>query len=121
MKKYPKLPVEFKRKWLKALRSGKYKQGRWHLVRKKGDYLDGKVLREDRHCCLGVACRVAGYSDEDIFLCATIHGRFKNVPAILRNGTASNNKYDADAELIQMNDKKRYSFKKIADWIQKNL
>jgi hypothetical protein len=33
-----------RKKWVKALRSGKYKQGRSHL------------RREDRFCCLGVAC-----------------------------------------------------------------
>jgi hypothetical protein len=36
------------KKWVKALRSGKYKQGRLHLTQ--------IVKGEERHCCLGVAC-----------------------------------------------------------------
>ena len=35
-------------KWIEALRSGKYKQGKGYL--KKGDY----------YCCLGVFCEVIG-------------------------------------------------------------
>ena len=39
-------------KWIEALRSGKYKQGKGFL--KKGDC----------HCCLGVLCEVAGIKPE---------------------------------------------------------
>ena len=45
-----KLPVAFKKKWVKALRSGKYKQGRCRLYNPE----------TDSYCCLGVACRVVG-------------------------------------------------------------
>lgn len=39
------------RKWVKALRSGKYKQAK-------------KKLRDgDRFCCLGVACDISGLAD----------------------------------------------------------
>jgi hypothetical protein len=37
---------EFRKKWIEALRSGKYKQGREYL--KKDGF----------HCCLGVACEI---------------------------------------------------------------
>ena len=37
--------ARIKRKWVTALRSGKYKQGRWHLRDEGGGY-----------CCLGVLC-----------------------------------------------------------------
>lgn len=40
-------PNENARKWVEALRSGEYEQGKRRLCR------DGK------HCCLGVACEVA--------------------------------------------------------------
>jgi len=40
--------------WVKALRSGEYKQGEETL------YEDGK------YCCLGVACVLAGYEKKDI-------------------------------------------------------
>lgn len=50
-----KLPKSFKKKWLKALRSGKYNQGT-HALR--------TVTKEcgTTYCCLGVACHVAGAS-----------------------------------------------------------
>lgn len=45
-----KLNQKFKRKWLTALRSGKYKQGEGVL----------KVKGKQEFCCLGVACDIAG-------------------------------------------------------------
>lgn len=42
-----KLDPEVKAKWVEALRSGKYKQGRYNLHYK------------DTYCCLGVLCEVA--------------------------------------------------------------
>lgn len=39
------------RAWVAALRSGKYPQGRGALIRVEWD--------GDKHCCLGVACKVA--------------------------------------------------------------
>lgn len=52
-----KLPKVFKNKWIKALRSGKYKQTKGSLCddfEKKGE-LDNK---EYGYCCLGVACAI---------------------------------------------------------------
>lgn len=48
---------EHRKLWIKALRSGNYKQGYYHL----------KVA--DRYCCLGVACDVAfsnGFEDDKL-------------------------------------------------------
>lgn len=48
-----KFPKVFKRKWIKALRSGEFKQGEGSL----------KIMVEDngyQYCCLGVAAEVAG-------------------------------------------------------------
>lgn len=47
---------ELKSKWVDALRSGKYKQGR------------GYLCRDDAYCCLGVLCDISGI------------GEWKNVP-----------------------------------------
>jgi hypothetical protein len=44
--------IELRKKWVSALRSGEYRQGRGALV----DDLDGPLS----HCCLGVACDVMG-------------------------------------------------------------
>jgi hypothetical protein len=44
-----------KRKWLEALRSGKYKQGRSELHRME----EGENGPEHKYCCLGVLCDLA--------------------------------------------------------------
>ena len=46
---------EVAKKWVKALRSGKYKQGKGYLKQ-----FNSK--NEPRHCCLGVLCEL--YNDE---------------------------------------------------------
>lgn len=45
------------RKWIKALRSGKYRQGKSALKRRSEDH--GAT-----YCCLGVLCEVAGIDSE---------------------------------------------------------
>src|SRR3954466_4218538 len=47
-----KLRPEVKEKWVAALRSGEYKQGRSYLHSQNPD-------GEDRFCCLGVLCELA--------------------------------------------------------------
>jgi hypothetical protein len=47
---------KLKAKWVKALRSDKFKQGREDLYNP----------HDQTHCCLGVLCRVAGKSDAAI-------------------------------------------------------
>lgn len=41
-------------KWLKALESGKYEQGKGFLV----SFSDSKKDKKPKHCCLGVACEL---------------------------------------------------------------
>lgn len=53
-----KLPKKFKEKWLKALRSGEYKQSTGFLT----EQYEG----ESNYCCLGVACKVAHMKDSDM-------------------------------------------------------
>ena len=102
-----KLPKSFKKKWLKALRSGKYKQQ------------DEGVLRtpENKYCCLGVAAHLVG--------CTWITGYgyiekrsgirgISKIPKILIG-------YEGIPDtLAQMNDSGK-SFEQIADWIEINL
>lgn len=113
---------KLKAKWLKALRSEKYKKGRGQLRSK-----------ENRFCCLGVLADVAGChwltSDSD----GTLDGygvRSKlgveqtELPIGLRMRARI---YDEqEAQLIKLNDcgpdfDIPWSFKKIAHWIEKNL
>lgn len=109
-----KLPKAFKKKWLKALRSGKYKQ--WQ-----------EWLKDNgKYCCLGIACEVAGHgrtltNHEDKIIRVE---RYKNVPAILKGEAFGGSPLGV---LMQMNDgvgdhqDNPKSFKEIADYIENNL
>ena len=108
-----KLPKVFKKKWLDALRSGKYKKGKEMLYN----------IDKNTYCCLGVACVISGYKKELI-----THGEegyieeFKTprIPNILIGSD------DIVNTLIAKNDggksyKRALGFKEIANWIEKNL
>jgi hypothetical protein len=96
-----------KQKWLEALRSGKYKQGRFALRTKIDDY-----------CCLGVLCDVSGVSEwEENGLCYSYGGALSFLPFRLRDQLASG----ARAALVAMNDDYGMSFPDIADWIGTNI
>lgn len=93
---------KLKAKWVRALRSGRYKQGK------------GLLQRGERNCCLGVLCRIAkipftkkaGRLDQDM----------------LRKVGLSEVR---QTSLITMNDGAPYAdrltFPQIADWIEKHL
>ncbi len=109
-------------KWVKALRSGKYKQGygRLHDPESNG------------YCCLGVLCKIyeKDYVGMDItlqnndYLPSDIIEDFNisdgicgRVNGITRNGiTIGKKQYDS---LVEANDKNE-SFANIANWIEKN-
>jgi hypothetical protein len=117
VKEDARLPKEFKKKWLAALRSGKFKQGIEALEN------DGK------YCCLGVACRIVhpkiNLQDTPFISEARIgvNGWTKDslrkikVPNILKGEDDEN---IIVRKLSKMNDGGS-SFKKIAAWIEKNL
>lgn len=50
-----KLSKKAKRKWLNALRSGKYKQGTGSLLTQ---FIDDDGQKRKDYCCLGVACSI---------------------------------------------------------------
>ncbi len=111
-----KLPKVFKRKWLKALRSGEYDQGK------------GKLFCDGKYCCLGVADEICGYSPSTESGILPDHDK---TPEILRKDSI------VKSYLMSMNDGTRigrssplydeieygvkYSFDEIANWIEKNL
>jgi len=99
---HKKLPEDFKKLWIEALRSGKYKQG------------VGGLLSSDneRYCCLGVAAHV-GKVDINYFY-SYIPDDCPGVPEELSND------FDLQKKLADMNDGGA-SFHKIADWIEENL
>lgn len=49
---------EIKKKWVDALRSGEYEQGKWKLTR-IDDYTDSIGQGKERFCVLGVLCDLA--------------------------------------------------------------
>jgi len=115
-----KLPQDFKEKWIAALRSGEFEQGRNALCRVYG-------IADKSYCCLGVAYRV--FMGEDPYDTASgyIDGRIregailKGFPEILTGTTA---KSDVVKSLVLMNDgvgDTTKSFSEIADYIEANL
>lgn len=106
--------VEFLGKWIKALRSGKYKQGTGCLCR-------AAPVKE--YCCLGVACKVAKIRAID-------NGRDQKVIHFEANGNKSMTSIRTlipglidplqESTLANMNDNGA-SFDQIADYIEKHI
>ena len=53
------VPDELREKWVAALRSGEYKQGRKLLM--------SDFARDRRYCCLGVLCVVGGIDEGELY------------------------------------------------------
>lgn len=103
------------KKWLKALRSGKYEQGESQLR----TYLEGGGVA---YCCLGVADEVCSMNERssDILKWTyyqlglrTEKGMFKGLTLTGPNGHESES-------LVEANDDGRCSFLEIASFIEKN-
>lgn len=112
------LPAELKTKWIIALRSGDYEQGR-----------DGHLRdRLNCFCCLGVLADVCGVewqqqrpNESEYHFTSQGHdefGLFWPTPS----GVAETTREQATVEdLILMNDQAGASFAEIADWIEENV
>jgi len=111
--KYTKLPPVFKKNWMSALRSKKYKQTTKQVCR---DEKDGSHT----FCCIGVGGMVCGYSTDDIGRSGILSIGLKKVPR-------SFGEPDLQGHLIDMNDGRGeykdnpQSFEQIADWVEVNL
>src|SRR6478736_8013086 len=109
-----KMKKEIRTKWLKSLRSGKYKQ------------TTGELLNNNQYCCLGVLGRNLGIRKEKLenitdpinFDPEDFRYTCKFPSAIVkvnkRNESAKSTK-SCDA-LIDLNDNKRENFESIADY-----
>lgn len=114
-------PAEARKLWITALRSGKYKQGKFrlHLITETGDEL----------CCLGVACKVAKENGVPLEVCTVPHDQGT---AVLYNGskaalpnvvvewlglTSSDGMYE-NTRLTTQNDRVGLTFDQIADIIE---
>lgn len=112
--------TELTRRWIAALRSGKYKQGR-HYLRSKTDHF----------CCLGVLCDLYypdGWEDADVDNKRSWY-RFRGLTT-LRAAEIIPPKEVANAvgmclyeyrELAEMNDEYCDSFEEIADAIEEMI
>lgn len=99
------------KKWIKALRSGKFQQGKNYLC------------KDDKYCCLGVLA--VKYFGEDVFVPAkghgienikSIEGNISHLPNIFKNKVGLD--YDTEQRLIVMNDCDNKNFNQIADYIE---
>lgn len=106
------------KRWVKALRSGKYKKGKFGL------------RRGDTFCCLGVLCDLSKQSTWDKY------GFYDNYDTVLPTSVqewagmqTDKGEIDARRNLVMLNDgnykngnqtQKPWSFKRIADYIEKN-
>lgn len=104
-----------KAKWVRDLRSGKFKQGRGRLLTAPGNF-----------CCLGVlATQVVDIRRRDsreTLRDATMLIAAMKLPQPIKNALSKMSGYHTtENELIHFNDSKRWSFAKIADWIEENM
>jgi hypothetical protein len=113
----PKMDPALKRKWVKALRSGKYRRVQAHLKDERG------------YCCLGVLCHITGHEFEptDTFLpvdLAPIAHLGRDTQEVLAN--LNDGEYDDD-EVKGFGRVWRYMYGKgapfsaIADFIEEHL
>lgn len=97
---------KIKEKWVKALRSGRYKQGR------------GRLKRGDKYCCLGVLCKIMRLKSRDNQILSENIVDKAGLDFPLGNPV----KYkDETHSLTYLNDFVGLSFKEIADIIEEQL
>ncbi|HEV8263241.1 MAG TPA: hypothetical protein VGQ19_21085 [Burkholderiales bacterium] len=104
------MDTEVKRKWIEALRSGRYQQTQ-------------KALRnDDGYCCLGVLCDLvdpAGWSPSTIIRGEMNHDGETGMPSDKLTDSIDLEWGKAEA-LAELNDKGK-SFAEIADYIERKL
>lgn len=106
-----RLPKKFKEKWIKALRSGKYKQDTGQLQTSMG------------YCCLGVGCRILHPKMKLNSLIVLKENTKIKIPNMLKGaGNKQHPQYNPIVrKLTAMNDSNNRSFNYIAAWIERNL
>lgn len=111
------IDAKMKAKWLKALRSGEYKQGRELLKTKDGKY-----------CCLGVLAEINGHLKENgcVLLEYVVEHRPSQIytAGILdTDGGSWRNDVQGTVleQAMEMNDSFEHDFNSIADYIEENL
>jgi hypothetical protein len=126
-----KLPREFTKEWLTALRSGKYEQTSGSLYN----------IQDQGYCCIGVAAKIkyplhylknksnkyAGVlqgnkksilQENKKSICSDTKYKLSKIPQELKGNVHANNFV---SQLVNLNDDEGYSFEEIAEWIEKNV
>lgn len=117
--------LEHRKKWVEALRSGKYKQGTAYLC------------RNGQYCCLGVACEIntdivkkSMYISPNDYAIDSYNGAAATLPSELQDilgispyGELTTEWYHIYAEptLVELNDLRNFTFEEIADVIENNM
>lgn len=108
---------QLKTKWVKALRSGLYRQTAGVLANEEGTAF----------CCLGVLADIQGClwkdkanSDGDLLPINPSSGRIVGDGLISHRAFSGGLSQDVQNELSQLNDDGK-PFARIADWIEKNI
>lgn len=119
------MDADIKRKWVDALRSGKYKQARGKLKNRAGGF-----------CCLGVLCDIVGVKPEwvstyksglhntDASYNKSVHGhyRFENEKNYLPSRVSEIAKVSmADQKLLANKNDTGASFNAIANYIERKM
>lgn len=99
------------RKWVKALRSGKYKQGY------------AKLCDNGKYCCLGVACHIFKSKNSIIHSDDQLPYEIKDIPEWLKNINLNFKSKTADdtgtgIDLAALNDSQEHTFDEIADILE---
>jgi hypothetical protein len=109
-----------KAKWVKALRSGEYKQGEGTLMCIGGDAENGWDGTLRTHCCLGVLkeCALDRKLSEKEGNAELLSNRYAIKLGLENKGAKENDPDSMQEKLARMNDGGQ-SFKQIATWIEK--
>lgn len=110
-----------KAKWLKALRSGKYEQGRGRLQRVE----DGSR----QYCCLGVLCEVLGYThsgdgqgyydQRGNYISASLATYDIEALGLDKKVRFEKTETELQPKLIDLNDDRKWNFNQIANYLEK--
>jgi len=115
------MKAKLKKQWLKALRSGKYNQGRANLVK--------STETQIHHCCLGVLCDVLVQNGKDMTYVQEENSyegfMYSKHNLLMLDDLTSDLRKDIGIseeiqnKLIKMNDEYFCTFEEIADYIEK--
>jgi hypothetical protein len=110
LKMEQKMNPEVKTKWVNALRSSDYEQGRFALRDSQNCY-----------CCLGVLCDLYAKEKRKEWVKGTWCYYYQSKDACPPISVAKWSDCRSFSKLMRMNDVEGKSFKEIADYIEENL